>query len=92
MEEHLGANHELSITIDEANIAIPIVSAAKNDLRRRCGYSPSQWLFGRQPQLQAELLGPDSGKRSSGMCQTGEKVAGNRSDEGEGWHSTQARR
>ncbi|CAE7286267.1 RE2 [Symbiodinium sp. CCMP2456] len=57
--------HELTITEDEVDIAVPIVSAAKNDLRRRCGYSPSQWVFGRGPRLPEELRDPDSGERVS---------------------------
>ena len=55
--------HELSITEDEVDIAVPIASAAKNDLRRRCGYSPSQWVFGRGARLPEDLRDPDSGEK-----------------------------
>ena len=55
--------HELTITEDEVDIAVPIVSAAKNDLRRRCGFSPSQWIFGKGARLPEDLRDPDSGER-----------------------------
>ena len=56
---------DLSITEDEIDLAVPIVSAAKNDLRRRCGYAPSQWVFGRTPRLPDDLRDPDSGEKVS---------------------------
>ena len=29
--------------------------AAKNDLRRACGFSPAQWVYGSAPRLEADL-------------------------------------
>ncbi|OLP92925.1 Copia protein [Symbiodinium microadriaticum] len=57
--------HELTITEDEVDIAVPIVNSAKNDLRRRCGHSPSQWVFGRAPRLPEDLQDPDGGNHVS---------------------------
>ena len=34
---------------DELNYVMAMVAAAKNNLRRKHGYSPSQWLFGKKP-------------------------------------------
>lgn len=34
---------------DELNYVMAMVAAAKNNLRRKHGYSPSQWLFGKEP-------------------------------------------
>ena len=54
--------HELSIDESEAEIAATLVCAAKNDLRRRCGHSPTQWVFGRSPRVPEELQDPDNGE------------------------------
>ena len=54
--------HELSIDESEVEIAATLVCAAKNDLRRRCGHSPTQWVFGRSPRIPEELCDPDSGE------------------------------
>ncbi|CAE7634004.1 RE2 [Symbiodinium sp. CCMP2592] len=53
--------YELTIGEDEAEIAAPIINSAKNDLRRRCGHSPSQWVFGRAPRIPEDLQDPDGG-------------------------------
>ena len=53
--------YQLSIGEEEVDIAVPIVNGAKNDLRRRCGHSPSQWVFGRAPRLPEDLQDPDGG-------------------------------
>ena len=55
--------HEMSITTDEVEFVVPIINGAKNDLRRRNGHSPSQWVFGRAPRLPEDLLDPDGGER-----------------------------
>ena len=34
---------------EELDYTVAMVCAAKNNLRRKHGYSPSQWLFGREP-------------------------------------------
>ena len=47
--------YQLTIGEDEVDIACPIVNGAKNDLRRRCGHSPSQWVFGRAPRIPEDL-------------------------------------
>ncbi|CAE7294300.1 GIP [Symbiodinium sp. CCMP2592] len=52
-------NYELGITKDEVEVAGTLVCAAKNELRRRCGHSPVQWVFGRSPHLPLELRDPD---------------------------------
>ncbi|CAE7780747.1 RE1 [Symbiodinium sp. CCMP2592] len=54
-------SYQLSIGEDEVNVAVPIISSAKNDLRRRCGYSPSQWVFGKAPRVPEDLQDPDGG-------------------------------
>ena len=53
--------YQLTIGEDEVDIACPIVNGAKNDLRRRCGHSPSQWVFGRAPRIPEDLQDPDGG-------------------------------
>ena len=53
--------YQLSITEEDVAIAVPIINSAKNDLRRRCGYSPSQWVFGKDPRTPEELQDPDGG-------------------------------
>ena len=57
--------HEMTITEDEIELAATLVSTAKNTLRRKCGHSPVEWVFGRQPRLPEQLLDPDSGQRVS---------------------------
>ena len=57
--------YQLTIGADEVDIAVPIVNSAKNDLRRRCGHSPSQWVFGRAPRLPEDLQDPDGGNHVS---------------------------
>ncbi|CAE7427315.1 GIP, partial [Symbiodinium pilosum] len=54
---------ELSITADEAQLAATSVCCAKNSLRRRCGHSPSAWIFGREARGVEQVLDPDSGGR-----------------------------
>jgi hypothetical protein len=44
-------NHENITTKEDVMSAIPCVSQAKNDLRRKAGYSPSQWVLGKLPRL-----------------------------------------
>ena len=55
--------HELSVDKDEVEITATMVCAAKNDLRRRCGHSPTQWVFGRSPRVPEELCDPDNGEQ-----------------------------
>ncbi|CAE7251257.1 RE2, partial [Symbiodinium sp. CCMP2456] len=54
-------SYQLSIGNDEVDAAVPVINAAKNDLRRRCGYSPSQWVFGKAPRVPEDLQDPDGG-------------------------------
>ena len=54
---------ELSIEADEVQLAATIVSGAKNSLRRRCGHSPTAWIFGREACGVEDVLDPDSGGR-----------------------------
>ena len=54
---------ELNIVGDEVEYAATLVCAAKNDLRRRCGHSPTQWVFGRSPRAPEELCDPDAGEK-----------------------------
>ena len=56
---------ELSIDEDEVELAGTLVCAAKNELRRRCGHSPTQWVFGRLPRVPPELADPDGGDEVS---------------------------
>ena len=54
--------YQLTVGEDEVDLAVPIVNGAKNELRRRCGHSPSQWVFGRAPRVPEDLRDPDSGE------------------------------
>ncbi|CAE7197343.1 RE2 [Symbiodinium sp. CCMP2592] len=54
-------SYQLSVTEDEVDLAVPIINGAKNDLRRRCGYSPSQWVFGKAPRVPEDIQDPDGG-------------------------------
>ncbi|OLP81847.1 Copia protein [Symbiodinium microadriaticum] len=54
-------SYQLSVEEEEVDLAVPIINSAKNDLRRRCGYSPSQWVFGKTPRTPEELQDPDGG-------------------------------
>ena len=54
---------ELSIEADEVQLAATLVSGAKNSLRKRCGHSPSAWIFGREGRAIEDVLDPDSGGR-----------------------------
>ena len=54
-------SYQLSVTEEEVDIAVPIINGAKNDLRRRCGYNPSQWVFGKAPRVPNDLQDPDGG-------------------------------
>ncbi|CAE7247031.1 GIP, partial [Symbiodinium sp. CCMP2456] len=55
--------HELTITREEVHLAASLVSSAKNELRRRCGHSPTERVFGRHPRLPEGLADPDGGER-----------------------------
>ncbi|CAE7678552.1 RE2, partial [Symbiodinium sp. CCMP2456] len=54
-------SYQLNIGDDEVDAAVPVINSAKNDLRRRCGYSPSQWVFGKAPRVPEDLQDPDGG-------------------------------
>ena len=56
---------DLSLEDSEVEIAGTLVCAAKNELRRRCGHSPTQWVFGKLPRLPPELGDPDAGEEVS---------------------------
>ena len=53
--------YQLSVGEEEVDMVVPIINSAKNDLRRRCGYSPSQWVFGKAPRVPEDLQDPDGG-------------------------------
>ena len=40
---------------DEMRWTCACVCAAKNSLRRRCGFSPNQWVFGTEPRIPGDL-------------------------------------
>ncbi len=44
----------------EIEYTLAMVSAAKNNLRRKHGYSPAQWLFGAEPRLGDAMLDEDA--------------------------------
>ena len=54
--------HDMHVQEDEAELAGTMVCAAKNELRKRCGHSPVQWVFGRSPRTPDDLCDPDSGE------------------------------
>eukprot|EP00959_Pyramimonas_sp_CCMP1952_P225769 4721013-Pyramimonas_sp.AAC.1 len=38
-------------------IIVSVVTGARNALRRQCGSSPEQWVFGKSARLPADLVG-----------------------------------
>ena len=58
-------SQELSVTTEEVEMAASLVCSAKNTLRRRCGHSPSAWLFGREGRGIDSALDADGGSRVS---------------------------
>ena len=46
---------EKSITADDIDLAVQAVNSAKNELRRKHGFSPNQAVFGRDPKSPEEL-------------------------------------
>ncbi|CAE7255789.1 GIP, partial [Symbiodinium sp. CCMP2456] len=54
--------YQMSVGEDEVDLATSTINSAKNDLRRKCGYSPSQWVFGKAPRLPEDLRDPDGGE------------------------------
>ncbi|OLP75510.1 Copia protein [Symbiodinium microadriaticum] len=55
--------YQMSVGSDEVDITVPIVNGAKNELRKRCGYSPAQWVFGKLPRVPEDLRDPDAGEK-----------------------------
>ena len=41
---------------EEVEWTVPLVSAAKNELKRVSGFSPVQWVLGKQPKLLADTV------------------------------------
>ena len=41
---------------DEMRIVMSCCAQAKNTLRRKCGYSPAQWVFGAEPRMTADFM------------------------------------
>ncbi|CAE7340119.1 unnamed protein product, partial [Symbiodinium sp. CCMP2456] len=54
--------YQMSVGEGEVDLATSTINSAKNDLRRKCGYSPSQWVFGKAPRLPEDLRDPDGGE------------------------------
>ena len=48
-------------TMEEVDYTLAMVAAAKNNLRRKHGYSPAQWLFGSQPRTGDAFLDGEDG-------------------------------
>ncbi len=41
---------------DEMRIVMSCCAQAKNTLRRKCGHSPTQWVFGAEPRMTADFM------------------------------------
>ena len=54
---------EKSITSEDMHLAVQAVNSAKNELRRRHGFSPTQAVFGRDPRCPEELCGSNDEER-----------------------------
>ena len=54
---------EFSVTEADLHLCITAVNAAKNQLKRRSGVSPSQMVWGREPRVPGELLGDGDGRQ-----------------------------
>ena len=63
----------MAITDDEAPWTLAQVCQAKNSLRRKHGYSPSQWVFGAQPRVGDGILDEDPLLLAREMLQTPEQ-------------------
>ena len=53
------AEHTSVRGLAEMRMTCVVVSAAKNSLRRKCGFSPNQWVFGTGPRLPGDLADDD---------------------------------
>eukprot|EP00969_Alexandrium_andersonii_P276992 12243541-Alexandrium_andersonii.AAC.1 len=42
-------------TAEKLEVVACCCAGAKNSLRRRCGFSPNQWVYGKEPRLPGEL-------------------------------------
>ena len=49
------------------------VSGAKNSLRRRAGFSPAQWLLGRDPKMPADLVDDAASNSARGLAANDER-------------------
>ena len=49
-------NQFAALSQEEMDLIAVMSTQAKNALVRRCGASPNQWVFGRQPKIPAALL------------------------------------
>ena len=58
----------------ELDYTMAMVCAAKNNLRRKHGYSPSQWLFGKEPRTGDGALDEDRGLLQREELQTPDQV------------------
>ena len=64
-------NQFAAVQLDEMNRVMNMTTWAKNTMIRRCGASPCQWVFGRQPKVPTALLSdPDSVEAKSMLDQS----------------------
>ena len=60
-----------AVTQEEMNIMTSMTTWAKNTMIRRCGASPCQWVYGKQPKIPTALLSePDSVEAKSMLDQS----------------------
>eukprot|EP00435_Cladocopium_sp_Y103_P039387 s1919_g10.t1 len=60
-----------AVTQEEMNIMTSLTTWAKNTMIRRCGASPCQWVYGKQPKIPTALLSePDSVEAKSMLDQS----------------------
>ncbi|CAK0836144.1 unnamed protein product [Prorocentrum cordatum] len=59
---------------DEMRTLAIMVAGAKNSLRRRAGFSPAQWVLGRDPKMPGDLVGDTANYSAHSLAANDEKI------------------
>ncbi|CAK0847915.1 unnamed protein product [Prorocentrum cordatum] len=59
---------------DEMRTLATMVSGAKNSLRRRAGFSPAQWVLGRDPKMPGDLVDDTANYSAHSLAANDEKI------------------